>query len=332
MRAFSRPPASPQWNGRGPLAFSGHQQEPRPLRSVAPLLHPALVAGGCTERSDDPGAVVLARVDGEPIRAAALAGTALGASDPTVRRQALEQQIERLLLAKAAREKNIRGSDEEAERALERLRSEYPPEQFEATLRSEGLDLEQMRERLRETLLVQRRLVEVGVARGAITDEEIEAWGEENGDELAEPEQVRAAQIVVRTEEEAERIRERLEEGESFDELAKAESLSPDGKIGGDLGFFGREDMPPPFGEVCFALEPGEISEVVSSPYGFHVFQLIERRQASVPEPEEMRVEAARQLRRQKEAQAQQALLARLRGAAKIEIDDAALSRLQDGK
>lgn len=302
------------------------------MRSAALLLFATLLAWGCTERRDDPGAVVLARVDGTPIRAASLASGEFGISDPDVRRRALEEQIERHLLVQAARARNIRVGDEEVDRALERLRKEYPAEQFEPVLRSEGLELEEMRERLRETMLVQRLLVEEVVARVAVTDEEIEAWLEEHGDELEEPEQVRAAQIVVRTEEEAVRIRERLLEGDSFDELARAESLSPDGKNGGDLGFFGRDDMPPPFGEVCFALEPGEISEVVSSPYGFHVFQLIERRAASTPGPEEKRAEAARLLRRQKEAQAQQALLVRLRGAAQIVIDEAALSRLQDGK
>lgn len=300
------------------------------VRSAALVL--ALLLAACTEPDRDPGGEVLARVDGAPIRAAELAAALrngdLGEAPGAVRRRALEELIDRRLLLRAAADRDIRVTDAEVEHAMARLRDDYPEEQFERTLATEAIGPEALARDLRERLLLQRLFLREVVARVAVTDEEIDEWIAIHGEELRRPEQARAAQIVVATAEEAERIRERLRAGESFEDLARETSLSPDGKKGGDLGFFARDEMPPPFGEVCFGLKPGEVSEVVSSPYGFHVFKLLEKRPASTPAPEELRAEVVRRLRREKEAAAQQAFIARLREAAQIEIDEEALARL----
>lgn len=295
------------------------------------LLSLLLACAACNEEEVDAAAVVIARVDGEPIRAGELARAleqgGMGQLPPELQRRALDELIERRLLLAAARRRNVRVDDAEVEQAFARLRAGYPGEQFDRLLEAEGIDAAAFKQELRESILLQRLFVEEVVARVAVTDEEVNAWLEEHGDELARPEQVRAAQIVVRTEEEAREILAQLQKGASFEELARASSLSPDGKNGGDLGFFAKGEMPPPFDEVCFELAPGRLSDVVASPYGFHVFKVLERRAASEPDEEEKRAEAERQIRREKEAAAQRALLARLRAAAQIDVDEAALVR-----
>lgn len=86
----------------------------------------------------------------------------------------------------------------------------------------------------------------------------------------------------------AESIRARAAGGESFAELATNYSQDPGtAQVGGDLGFFGRGRMVQPFEEAAFALELGEISPVVESPFGFHVIRLEERRQAELGEEKE---------------------------------------------
>ncbi|HEY9148480.1 MAG TPA: peptidylprolyl isomerase, partial [Gammaproteobacteria bacterium] len=76
--------------------------------------------------------------------------------------------------------------------------------------------------------------------------------------------------------ERAQALLERLRQGEDFAELAKSESQDPgSAPQGGDLGFFGRGDMVPEFEEAAFALEgEGALSEVVQSPFGFHIIKL----------------------------------------------------------
>ncbi|MBL7215828.1 MAG: peptidylprolyl isomerase [Phycisphaerae bacterium] len=75
-------------------------------------------------------------------------------------------------------------------------------------------------------------------------------------------------------------IKEKLDNGASFEELAKTHSDCPDS--GGDLGFFARGKMVPVFEDVVFDLEPGAYSDVFETEFGFHIVKVIEKR-ASIP-------------------------------------------------
>lgn len=296
----------------------------------------ALSLPTCGGPSGDPGAAVVARVDGVAITAAELGAAGQveareagvegtpGTVDP---RRVLDGLIEARLLSAAAERHGIRIGDEQVERAVAATRAEWPEGSFDQTLASEGIDPVALRQRIRERLAAQRLFVDEVIARVAITDDEVSAWLEAHAGELRAPARVHAAQIVVKTEAEANEVLAALKKGASFEELAKSRSLSPDGKSGGDLGWFAVDEMPPPFGEVCFGLKPGQISGVVSSSWGFHVFKLLGRREAQGPNPDRLRGEAERRLRLEKQAAMQQAFLARLRNAAQIEVDEAALQR-----
>lgn len=74
-------------------------------------------------------------------------------------------------------------------------------------------------------------------------------------------------------------IKEKLESGESFEELAKKYSQDPaSAKQGGDLGFTSRGDFVPEYEEAAFALKEGEVSDIVQTQFGYHLIKLIERR------------------------------------------------------
>ncbi|MCJ7434671.1 MAG: peptidylprolyl isomerase [Anaerolineales bacterium] len=93
-----------------------------------------------------------------------------------------------------------------------------------------------------------------------------------------ENEQVWARHILVATEEEAKAIIERLNKGEDFGALAAELSKDPgSGAKGGDLGWFGKGAMVPPFEAAAYALKVGEISAPVQSDFGWHIIQLIAR-------------------------------------------------------
>ena len=94
---------------------------------------------------------------------------------------------------------------------------------------------------------------------------------------LAFPEQANEQQrAAVRAR--ADSLRERALAGEDFEALAQAHSQDRGSATsGGDLGFFGKDEMVRPFEDAAFALEPGEISEVVESPYGLHIIRVEER-------------------------------------------------------
>ena len=122
-----------------------------------------------------------------------------------------------------------------------------------------------------------------------ISDEDVKARFEK---EIAavEPEQeLRARHILVKTAEEANAIIAELDGGADFVELAKTKSTGPSGPQGGDLGFFGKGQMVPPFEAAAFALEAGAYTKSpVQTQFGFHVIKLEEKRDRPLPKFEEV--------------------------------------------
>lgn len=98
----------------------------------------------------------------------------------------------------------------------------------------------------------------------------------------AKSEEIRAQHVLVKTEEEAKAVRERVTTGgEDFATVAKEVSIEPAAKeSGGDLGFFGPGMMVPEFEQAAFALKDGEISQPVQTQFGWHVIKVVERRPA----------------------------------------------------
>jgi len=88
----------------------------------------------------------------------------------------------------------------------------------------------------------------------------------------------------------AEEVLQRVRNGEDFAKLAKEFSTDPGSKDkGGDLGWFGTGQMVAEFEKAAFALKPGEISDVIQSPYGFHIIKLEERKtETKDGKPQEM--------------------------------------------
>jgi peptidyl-prolyl cis-trans isomerase C len=80
----------------------------------------------------------------------------------------------------------------------------------------------------------------------------------------------------VKTEKEAQGVLEKLGKGEKFANIAKEVSLCPSGKRGGDLGTFGRGKMVREFEQAAFALQKGQISSIVKTPFGYHIVRRLE--------------------------------------------------------
>jgi peptidyl-prolyl cis-trans isomerase D len=106
-------------------------------------------------------------------------------------------------------------------------------------------------------------------------------------------------ETVAQAREEAQALLKRVREGADFAELAREHSDDPgSASEGGDLGFFARGVMTPEFEERAFSLEPGEVSDVVRTPFGFHIIKLLEIRASEVPPLEEVRDELAAEVKR----------------------------------
>lgn len=312
-------------------------------RSMLVILAASLLAAsGCREGGEHRAQVdAVAVVNGVPVTSEVFArelafvrrtsnGVIPQAEDEQLafKRAALQDFIDRMLVLAAARDAGILVSAEQVDREILKLKAEYHGSGFNEALAEGQLSQHELRERTRARLITERYFVEEIFAREAVTDPEIEAWYREHPGDFAQLEQVRAAQIVVKTADEARRVQNELKKGMSFDEAARRFSLSPDAKVGGDLGFFTRGVMPAVFDKVCFSLPVGRGSEITSSEYGFHVFKVLEKRPAKQRSLEEVRGEVEQLLLRKKHAEAQKRRIEELRERAKIKIEEEALARV----
>ena len=138
--------------------------------------------------------------------------------------------------------------------------------------------------------------------------------------------QIRARHILVATEEEARDIIERLGRGDAFADLAKEFSKSPEGQTGGDLGYFAKGDMVDPFDKAVFELKLNEFSEPVQTQFGWHVIEVLEKRNSkpNAYENEKHRIMAG--LVEEKRL----AVIEALRKSAKIEVVDPEIKKAME--
>lgn len=126
----------------------------------------------------------------------------------------------------------------------------------------------------------------------------------------------------------AQSVRERAVTGMDFAELVRQYSEDPGTAAqGGDLGFFGRGQMVGPFEDAAFSLEPGQVSELVETPYGFHIIRVEERQ---LPDFESNRDAFRQQLIMARAAEAEEAYVRRLTDSLNIEIADGAVEVARD--
>ncbi len=126
-----------------------------------------------------------------------------------------------------------------------------------------------------------------------VSDEELKARYEADSDTYRQPEQRHARHILIKVAEsdseavraekkkQAQEVLALARKGEDFATLAEKYSEGPTREAGGDLGFFGRGRMVPSFDEAVFSMKAGDISELVETPFGYHIIKLEEIRPAA---------------------------------------------------
>lgn len=214
-------------------------------------------------------------------------------------RDVLEKHIlERLIVDRVqiqfARETGLRIDDAQLDQTLARIAegNRMDLAQFRASLEQDGIPWAKFREDIRNEIIVSRireREVDskIVVSEGEI-DNFLESAGAAGSEEynlghilLRVPEQAKPEQLV-RLKARAEDIISQLRGGADFAQLAASYSDAPDGLSGGMMGWRPLERLPSLFAEVVPKLKPGEVSDAVRSPAGYHILKLIDRRGGAI--------------------------------------------------
>lgn len=230
----------------------------------------------------------------------------------------LEEMIDAVLVQEEARRQGVVVSDEEVRQEVDRMiQEQYSSEQaFLETLDYYGMTRVDVEAQWRVYLAARKMLlpqIQVG-------DDEIESYFEAHRDEFDEQEAVRLRHILAGSEEEARQILAELRAGADFAALAREKSLDKaTASEGGDMGLVGRGQLPPELEDTAFTLPVGEWSDPVEAADGFHILQVLERREAREVSLEEVRDRVVERLQEEKLAEMYPEWLSSLRAAARIE-------------
>ena len=170
------------------------------------------------------------------------------------------------------------------------MKSRFPkPGMFDQALAAQGMTLEGLRTEMRQNLSIQKLIEADIVSQASVTPEAMRSFYDENQEQMRQPEQLRLSHILKSVNPEApaeeratvltaiEGVLEEAKSGADFAALAREHSEDPgSAQNGGELTVT-RGQTVPPFEQAAFALEPGGLSSVVETQFGYHIIKLLEK-------------------------------------------------------
>jgi peptidyl-prolyl cis-trans isomerase SurA len=208
--------------------------------------------------------------------------------------------LERLILDKAqlqmARDTGIRVDDLQLDRAVQRVaeQNKMTLAEFRNALERDQVSFEAFREDLREQIILTRLREREVDDKIQVSDGEVEQFLKASGGQSGERVEYNVSHILIRVPDQAspdrlEAARQKAEKARAeasasgdFAKIAATYSDAPDALQGGSLGWRTQDRVPELFASELLKMKPGEVSEVLRSPAGFHVIKLVERRGANV--------------------------------------------------
>lgn len=210
-----------------------------------------------------------------------------------MRRQAADSLVKMELVLQSAEKAKIATTDQEVDAEIDSMvKRAGSREKLDNFLKQMNISETYFRKQIHDSLLVDKYIQQTAATLPAVSDDDLQKYYQDNPQQFAQPEQIRASHIVFKLEsnatpevkkaahEKAERALARLKAGEDFATVAKEVSEGPSAPQGGDLGYFSPGQMVPEFEKAAFSLKVGEISDIVESPYGYHIIKVTDKKPA----------------------------------------------------
>lgn len=248
------------------------------------------------------------------------------------RPQAFEKMIEKELFYQEAVKIGLKIDEEiikaEREKTIERLGGE---KKFEVALKNAGLTDEQYQQRLRKKQLVKRFITIEVSDKARPTDEEIKDYYRRNKKKFIRPEARKLTHILISVQPEAsaeerklkkaqaQEVIDRINAGEDMSDVAWNHSMGPYRVKGGDMGLVHRGRLYPDLEKEVFQLEPGRLSGIIETIYGYHIVRVEEVKVAKQLDLKDVYDKIKKELTKRNEKQIREDLVASLRAQARIE-------------
>ena len=243
----------------------------------------------------------------------------------------LEGMINEELLYQTAQDQDLTVDQGTVEEEIQQYKSQYGEDGFARALENAGMSEGEFRSEVERSLTIQQLIEQEVSSQIEVTEGEQRDFYDNNPDMFEQPESITASHILISTQEaeddtakeearqRAEELKAQLDDGADFAQLAQEHSEGPSASRGGSLGQFSRGQMVPAFEEAAFAMEPGEISDVVETRFGYHIIKVEEKSEGGTTPYEEIKSQIGQYLEQQKQQEAVQSYLDELKADADIE-------------
>ena len=288
---------------------------------------------------------VIARVNGEEVTRAefqeyiqsleARAGSPVPAEQrDQVYRGVLDQLVGYKLLTQEAKSRKVAVPEADVDARIAEIKQQFPSEDiFMQMLIERKMTLDQVKADAREDMAIGKLIETEIAARVAVTPAQVQDFYDKNPDQFKQSERVRASHILISVPEnadaaakaqaktKAEQVLKELKAGQDFAALAKQHSQDPGSAVnGGDLGFFEQGQMVGPFNDAAFTLQPGATSDLVETPFGYHIIRVAEKQAARTIPLDEVRPQVEQFLQNRNRTEQTEAFVKSLRSKGKVEI------------
>jgi len=170
-------------------------------------------------------------------------------------------------------------------------------------------------------------------SKAKVTDQDVKDYYEKHKEDFAPVSQIRMSLILLKTEEEAKKILERLNKGEDFAKVAKKSSVDLNSaKNGGDLGYLSRGQMTSELEAVAVRLKTGEVSEPIKTQSGYQIIKVTDKKLGKVVEFERVRNFISQQLSAEKQKEVFDSYIESLKKSYKVDVNKEAISKLSSGE
>lgn len=248
-----------------------------------------------------------------------------------LRKQLIENLINRELLYQQAQQKKLRISKRWVDLAVKELKTKLGNRAaYQRFLENTGMTESKLRARVQKGLIIKRLLRRDVIRQIKVSEAEMQAFYRKHPDYFQCNERIRVRHILIAFGDENDTVERgnallriqsiqlMLHENADFASLALEHSDDPSKIRGGDIGYLERQQLIGDFAEAAFALEPGQVSDIVETRFGYHLIKAIDRTSPSRMAYRNARTKIERTLRRNKEKKATEAYLARQRSRASI--------------
>ncbi len=249
-------------------------------------------------------------------------------------KQVVDRMVTAEVLFQDAQAKKVKVDDKEVQEQMDKIAKSFPsPEEYKKGLKEQGVTEKDLKRDIGKNLAIRRLLDEKVTASVKVDEAEAKKYYDEHTKDFDRPEMVKARHIILLVDKGAdeakkaevkkkmEDIQAQLKAGAKFEDLAKKNSQDGSAENGGDLGFFPKGSMVKEFEDVVWNMKPGEVSGIVTTPFGLHLIKFEERKAAGSISYAEMKNDLIRGLESQKKGDAVNKYIADLKAKAKIKIN-----------